>query len=213
MILLVLCITRLWLMVLPSSFWIDEMATVFVVRKGASDPSLAIAPQVPSSIYYWLPSLADRLSGISEIAYRLPSVVALGIMLWLIARLATRLIHPAAGWFAVFACMAVRSLNYYAADARPYALGMCLGAAAFWFLVQWLDSARWYKGVLFAGCAALVWWVHLIYWPFYVGLAIYTLIRLLRRDSEVGWGHAAAIFGLLGLAMLPVLIHAIPSST
>jgi uncharacterized membrane protein len=206
--LLALCITRLWLMLMPSSLWVDEMATVFVVRRGAADPSLAIVPQVPASLYYWLPRIADHLFGFSEIGYRLPSILAMGIALWLVARLAARLIHPAAGWFAAVCCLALRPLNYFAVDARPYALGICTAVAALWFLIRWLDTASWRNSLLFIGCAALVWWIHLIYWPFYLSLFLYALARLLRRNTPVGWGHAAAVFCLLGLLLAPVLLQA-----
>src|SRR5271169_3298394 len=95
-LLLAACITRLWLMPLNSSFWVDEMATVFVVQHGANHPSFAVAPQVPDSIYYRLPQAAERLFGFSEISYRLPSVFLMGIALFLIARLSARLIAPEA---------------------------------------------------------------------------------------------------------------------
>jgi hypothetical protein len=62
-------------MPLPSSFWIDELVTSFIVRYPA-DPSLAVAPQVPASIYYWLPRAMHALFGFSEFAYRVPSVLA-----------------------------------------------------------------------------------------------------------------------------------------
>src|ERR1700758_1888520 len=93
-LLLAACITRLWLMPLPSSFWVDEMATVFVVQHGPNHPSFAVAPQVPDSIYYQLPRLSETLFGFSEIAYRFPSVLLMGLALFLIARIAARLIHP-----------------------------------------------------------------------------------------------------------------------
>ncbi len=207
--LLALCIGRLWLMQLPSSFWVDEMATVFVVHHGAADPSLTVAPQVASSLYYWLPRLVDRLIGISEIGYRLPSILAMCIALWLVGRLAARLIHPAAGWFAAIVCLGLRTINYHAAEARPYALGICLAAAALWFLVRWLDTATWRNGLLFAIFAALILWVHLIYWPFYAVLSVYGLARLLRKETPVTRMHAAVVFGILGLILLPALIQAI----
>src|SRR5580704_6359927 len=116
-LLLAACITRMWLMPLPSSFWVDEMATVFVVQHGPNHPSFAVAPQVPDSIYYQLPRAAESLLGFSEVAYRLPSILLMGLALFLIARLAARLIHPNAAWFAVFACLALRGTNYYADDA------------------------------------------------------------------------------------------------
>jgi hypothetical protein len=204
-----LCVLRLWLMLLPSSLWVDEMATVYVVRHGAADPSLAVAPQVPASLYYWLPCLSDRLFGFSEIGYRLPSILAMGAALWLIGRLAARLIHPDSGWFAAMACLCLRPINYFAVDARPYALGICIAAAAILFMIRWLDDPNWCNRLLFVAFAALVWWIHLIYWPFYVLLFLYVFIRIVRGETRVGWGKAMGVFSLVGLALLPVLFKSI----
>ena len=209
LLLLAAAIVRLWLMPLASSFWVDEMATVFVVGHGAADPSLAVAPQVPNSIYYRLPRAAVALLGSSEVVYRLPSVLAMGIALFLMARLAARLIHPRSAWFAVFACLALSGIDYQAADARPYGLGVAVSAAAVLCLVRWLDSARWRDGLLFALFAALLWRVHLIYWPFYAVFAAYAVVRLARGETRVGWRRAAAVFGLVGMALAPVAVDAL----
>lgn len=211
-LLLALAIVRLWLVPLPSSFWIDEMVTAFVVHYGPSHPSLSVAPQVTETVYYWLPRASEALFGFSETAYRLPSVLLMGLALFLIARLAARLIHPQAAWFAVFACLALRAFNYQAADARPYALGTCAAAGSLLFLVRWLDTGHWRDGVLFVVLAALVWRVHLIYWPFYFILAAYTCLRLARRETPVEWRQGAAFFALLGVALLPVLRNALAIS-
>src|SRR5579863_7234524 len=119
-VLLAACIVRFWLVPLPSSFWLDETVTAFVVHYGAAHPSIAVAPQVTATLYYWLPRASEALFGFSEVAYRLPSLLLMGAALFLIALLARRLIHPRAGWFAAFACLAIRPFNYQAADARPY---------------------------------------------------------------------------------------------
>ena len=193
-------------MPLNSSFWVDEMATVFVVQHGASHPSFAVAPQVPDSIYYRLPQAAQSILGFSEISYRLPSVLLMGIGLFLIARLAARLIVPEAAWFAAFACLSMRGFNDQAADARPYALGTCLVAASLLFLIRWLDDGRWWDAALFIASAALVWRVHLLFWPFYIGLALYTAVRLFRRDARPGWLAALIVFAVLGAALLPVVL-------
>jgi hypothetical protein len=147
--------------------------------------------------------------GSSEIIYRLPSTLAMGLALFLIARLAARLIHPRAAWFVAFVCLALSGIGYQAADARPYALGTLVAAAGALSLVRWLDDGRWRDGLLFACSAALLWRVHLIYWPFYLVFAIYTAARLLRRETRVGWRPAAAVFGLIGLALAPVLLDAL----
>ncbi|MGB6945530.1 MAG: glycosyltransferase family 39 protein [Bryobacteraceae bacterium] len=208
-LLLAACITRLWLMPLPSSFWVDEMATVFVVQHGPNHPSFAVAPQVPDSIYYQLPRAAQSLFGFSEVSYRLPSVLLMGLALFLIARLAARLIHPGAAWFAAFVCLSMRGINDQAADARPYALGTCLAAFSLLFLIRWLDAARWWDAALFIASAALVWRVHLLFWQFYIVLFVYALTRLLRHETSAGWLSTLAVFVLLGIALVPVLLDAL----
>ena len=207
--LLAACITRLWLMPLPSSFWVDEMATVFVVQHGPNHPSFAVAPQVPDSIYYQLPRAAEWLFGFSEISYRLPSVLLMALALFLIARLAARLIHPGAAWFVIFVCLSMRGINDQADDARPYALGACLAASSLWFLIRWLDSEHWWDAALFIVTAALLWRVHLLFWPFYIVLALYTLVRILRHETRPGWLATLAIFSLLAVALLPVAVDAL----
>ena len=208
-VLLALCLTRLWLMPLVSSFWVDEMATRFVVSHGESDPSLRIAPQVGASVYYALPRAAEQLVSLpEEVTYRLPSVLAMGLALAVIARLAARLIHPAAAWFAVFTCLLLRGFNYQAADARPYALGTLVTSLALLFLVRWFDSARWLDAAWFILSAALVWRVHLVFWPAYVLFALYAAARLYERRTTVPARDVLLVFAAIGLAIVPVYLDA-----
>jgi hypothetical protein len=218
------CFVRLWVMPLPSSFWVDEMATVFVVEHGADDPSLQVAPQVPQSIYY---SVIRALApGRSEIAYRLPSILFMGLALMFVALLAARLIHPDAWWFALFACFALRGINYEAANARPYAMGICVSAAGLYFLVRWLDTKRLRDAILFVIFAALLWRVHLIFWPFYLVFAIYAVWQGMAHslkpvtlrssgagpcpaDNRVPLSQIAIAFGIVGLLLIPVAMRAI----
>jgi hypothetical protein len=190
-------------MQLPSSFWVDEMATIFVVEHGAGDPSLKVAPQVPQSIYYSVIGAVVR--GRSEIAYRLPSIVFMGLALMFVALLAARLIHPDAWWFAIFACFALRGINYEAANARPYAMGMCVAAAGLYFLVRWLDTRKMWDAALFLALTALLWRVHLIFWPFYIVFVLYMLLRI----RDVPWWQSGTVFGLLGVLLIPVAIRAV----
>ncbi len=203
-----ICI-RLWVIPMQSSFWVDEMGTAFVVQRGAQDPSLQAAPQVSESIYYALAGVSVKLFGSSEAAYRLPALLAMVLALFFIYRLAAKLIHPAAAWFAVFTCLSLRGFNYQAADARPYALGTCVAAASLLLLIRWLDSGRYLDGLFFAVAATLLWRVHLIYWPFYLIFFLYTLVRLWRSDTKTSWLQAAVVFVLLGISLLPVLATAL----
>jgi len=203
------CILRLWVMPLASSFWVDEMATAFVVHHGAGDASLRVAPQVAGSIYYALPHAAERLLGFSEWAYRLPSLLALGLSLWFVARVAARLLHPEAAWFAIFCCLSFRAFDYQAADARPYALGTLVVCAGVWFSIRWLDTGRWRDAALFAAAAALVCPVHLIFFPMCLLFGGVAGIRLARGDTPASRPQALAVFAVLAASLGWVLLPAL----
>jgi mannosyltransferase len=210
-VILAACIVRLWLMPLTSSFWVDEMVTVFVVRH-PGDPSFAPVPQVPASIYYWLPRLTHQLFGETEVSYRFPSVLAMGLALFLIGRIAARLIHPRAAWFAIFACLGLHGINYFAVDARPYGLGICVASLSVWLLIRWLDASKWIDGLAFVVAASLLWRIQLIYWPFYLVFFIYAAVRLARKETEetkAGLWQTAGLFGLLTISLVPVAINAL----
>jgi hypothetical protein len=207
-VLLFLCVARVWLMALPSSLWVDELVTLFVVRH-PGHASFAVAPQVPLSIYYWLPRASLAMFGSSEIALRLPSVLAMLCTLLFVARIAVRTIHASAAWFAVFAALAFRNFDYFAVDARPYGLGMAVASASVLFLVRWLDGARVRDGVLFAALAGALWWVHLFYWPFYLLYTGYAGIRFARRDTAVKVWQAYVAAGAIGCAIAPVALTAL----
>jgi hypothetical protein len=205
-VLLALCLVRLWVMPLPSSFWLDEMATVFVAQQGSGHPSLAdVAPQAWRSWYYPVIRINGAVFGYSEVAARMPSVLAMAGFLVLLAGLARRLIHAEAAWFAVFACLALPGLNYQAANARPYALGMCAFAAAVRLLMKWLASGRWRDGLWFAASAALVVYIHLLFWPSCLVLVLYAAARVARGDTPVNPRRAVFVFGLCAAALLPVM--------
>jgi hypothetical protein len=191
--LLVACVARLWLPLLPESYWLDETVTAFIVRYGTHHPSLAFAPKLDLSLYYWLPRAS------SEISLRLPSLLATFVSLILIARLAARLIHPQAAWFAVFLCFLPHEFTRLATDARPYGLGTCVALAAMWFLIRWLDHARLSDAALFCLSAALLLRIHLIYWPFYAVFLIDALLTPVSRRS------LSIVFGIVAASLIPLV--------
>ncbi len=203
--LLALLVIRLWLMPLPSSFWTDEIATIFVAQHGSNHASLAaVAPQAWRSWYYPAVRVWGTLFGYSEVATRILSILAMAGCLALLARLSMRLIHPQSGWFAVIACLALPGINYQAANARPYALGMCAFAAGLLFLVRWLDSASLPDALLFVAFAGSVLYIHLLFWPSCLVFVLYAAARVALRQTPVSWKLALAVFALLGCAILPV---------
>jgi len=205
---LTLLVVRFWLMPLPSSLWLDATGTVFVAKHGSHDPSLlGAAPQAWTSWYYPFIHCWGNLFGYSEVSLRIPSVVAMLVLLAIVARLSIRLIHADSGWLAVFACFAFPGISYNADNVRPYAFGMCLFAGGLLFLVRWLDSVRWLDAALFLACAASVLYVHLMFWPSYPVLALYAVSRVWFRQTQAGWLRVLTVFTALGLALVPPLLQ------
>jgi len=208
--LLVACVACFWIPLLRESFWLDETVTAFVIRHGAGHPSLAAGPRLDQTVYYWLPRLSQSLLGFSEFSVRLPSLVVTLISLLLIARLAMRFIHSRAGWVAVFLCFIPHEFTRQATDARPYGLGTCVGLAALWFLVRWLDRGGWRDAAFFTLFAALLVRVHLIYWPFYAVFGCYALLRRLRGETPVSARALTGIFAVVAASvapLVPVTLH------
>jgi hypothetical protein len=201
-------IMRLWLMPLSSSLWVDELVTTFVIRI-PHHYSFAVAPQVPDSLYYWLPQLSWRLFGHSEAALRLPSIFAMGLALVCISRIAIRIIHRRAGWMAVFLCLALSGIDYFAVDARPYAFGIAVASASILFLIRWLDSGQWLDEAVFLACAAVLWRIHLLYWSFYLVYAAYAAARLKRRDTGASAAQILIAAVVIPAALFPVARTAI----
>ncbi len=206
---LALCIIRLWLMPIGSSFWVDEMGTVFVARYGAAHPSLRAAPQVAESIYFFLPRITELVAGTSEAGYRMWSVAAMGTALFFLSRVAAAVIHPQCAWLVVFGCLALRGIDYQAVDARPYALGTCVAAGGVLLLIRWMDSGRLRDGAAFAVAAALLWRVHLVFWPLYLVFALYALGRMAGAETRVSWRQASVVFAVVGVALAPVAWRAL----
>jgi hypothetical protein len=208
-VILALCIVRLWIMPLPSSFWVDEMASVFVAHRGAGDPSLRVAPQVADSLYYQLPSAAERMFGSSEVSFRLTSVAAMLCALIVISKIGSGLIHPQAGWLAVFGCMAMRDFNFQAADARPYAIGTLVMSSATLMLIQWLDSGRMRDAIVFAIFAAALWWTHLVLWPFYAVFLLYGATRIRREVLDVSAFQIGCVVAVVLAGSVLVAVRAV----
>jgi hypothetical protein len=81
---------------------------------------------------------------------------------------------------------------------------MCVFAAALLFLVRWLDFGRWRDGLLFAVTAALVEYIHLLFWPSCLVFVLYAAARVARGETPVNWRRAILIFALCAAALLPV---------
>ncbi|MFY9551331.1 MAG: glycosyltransferase family 39 protein [Thermoanaerobaculia bacterium] len=177
-------LVRLWVMPLGSSLSLDEFGTWWVTN-GRFDEILSRARLFPQSVPYaaavWL---ARALGGSSEIALRLPSLLAAGLAVYCLYRLGLELFDRNTGLLAAGIFVGFPQICFAAGDARPYAFAVLATIGALWMLVRWLERSRAtdaFGYVLFA--TAAVYFQYLFATMFVVHAAY--VIRRWRRGCGV----------------------------
>ena len=100
--------------------------------------------------------------------------------------------------------LALRDIDYQADDARPYALGTLVACLCVWWSIRWLDSAKCTDAIGFIVSAALLWRVHLVFWPFYLVLAAYAGFRVFTSGTPVRFREAILSFTAIAILLIPV---------
>jgi mannosyltransferase len=198
-----------WIRPLGSSLWLDETGTFFVLRAGGLHQVVhrALDFQGQFPLYCTLLWGWTRVFGMSEVALRVPSVIAGLAAVWLVYRVALRLFADVTV-ARLSACIFVMiaPVAFAAADARPYALTLAVFLAATLFLLRWLDAGRPLDGLAYLLLAALTLYLHYLFGLAY--LAHLVLIgRKLRTMGRRGLVLALAGAGIFALLLLPAVPH------
>ena len=176
---------ELWVVPMFTSLWLDETATFWVIKDGivkAVARSMYWTGQSP--VYYATAWLALVLGGRHEAVLRLPSLLALGLAAVLFYKLAGRLFDRTTARLAVLAFACSEPVAYAAADARPYALGLCALIASALLLAAWLETARLRYGIGYPVAVALAIYTHCLLAPALAVLGFWALSRV-RRERRV----------------------------
>ena len=206
LLLLGLGIIIFWVPRLPGSLWVDETTTAWTVDTSFGemlDRSVEFQSMPPT--YFMIAWVARQVGGTSEIALRVPSVIAMALATYLLYRLGRRLFDAETGLIAAVVLATTNSGAHLATDARPYAIGVLAFIAATLSLVRWVDDRRTRDGLAYVILAALVVYVHYILAPVLIAHVVYVWIRRhelsLRSIVVVG-----AALGLLLLPLIPIVL-------
>ena len=202
--LLIAAVLVLWFLPARSSFWLDETATFWVIKDGLG--ATLTRPMYwsgQSPLYYLTAWLAFLAGGHNELVLRMPSLAAMLMAAWLLFKLATRLFGRAAAMSAVLAFICSESGAFAAADARPYALGLCFLIGAALMLVQWLSSGLIRDAAGYSLFSAIAIYTHYLLAPALLVFAVYAVYRI------AGQGRARlctllASWTLSGVLIMPL---------
>ncbi|SCL35812.1 mannosyltransferase [Micromonospora pallida] len=183
------------------ALWGDELATWGMARASWGD-LWAVVQNFDAAIapYYAFMHVVTGLLGESELALRLPSMLAMAGAAGLVGALGTRLASPRVGLTAGLIFAVLPNTSRYAQEARPYAIALFAAVLATWLLVRAIDRPGAPRWVAYAGAVALL---GLSQFVALLLLAAHALVVLLMRPRAWWAWLIAAVVGTL--PVLPVV--------
>jgi mannosyltransferase len=182
------------------SIWLDESATLMLVRRGFSGMlSHLSASESAPPLYYVLVWIWTKAFGIGPLGFRSFSALV-GTLTIPVLYAAGRQISPRVGVWAAALAAVNPAMYYYSQEARCYALLVLFAAAAFVLWQRALQEPSRRRLALWAGMSTLALLTHY----FAAFLFIPEAVLLARR---LGWKRIWAPTGavvLVGLALAPL---------
>jgi hypothetical protein len=195
-----------WVPHLPDSLWLDETLTFWVIRDGLAETLERTIHYQPQPAYYIFMWFWTRIAGFSEIALRIPSLLATLAACVALARLGTSLTRDReTGLLA--AIVFASSWNVYreSVDARSYMLGVLVLLCLALSLIRWIEQRRWRDAWLCGALAAVLPSLHVFFVLTYPAFGLYALMRRSQAQFNVKQVGLVGLLLLVGaLLFLPV---------
>ncbi|SNX55693.1 mannosyltransferase [Streptomyces sp. TLI_55] len=158
---LVASLVGLWKLDRDASSWRDETVSYAVAKRTSGELWLLVQNiDAVHGLYYFLAHLALGVWDDGVLTLRVLSVLGTVTAVLGVYAIGTRLGDPATGFLAGVAFLCVPQVQFYAQEARSYALVSAAVVWATWFFVRVLQDRRrrWWVG--YAGLLLLGGWLH-----------------------------------------------------
>jgi 4-amino-4-deoxy-L-arabinose transferase-like glycosyltransferase len=187
------------------SFWLDEAATVDLVRKGFGDMLSGVsAGESTPPLYYIVAWVWAKVFGTDEVALRSLSAVIGTATIPLAFALGRRVAGRTAGLVAAALCAFNPLLVWYSQEARSYALLVLLSGLTLLAMLDALERPDRRRLGLWALAATAALATH-----YFAGflIAAEAAWLLYRSPARARVGGAAAVVAAAALALLPLALH------
>lgn len=191
-----------WFSAIRSPLWLDETNSYWSISQGFWKIWAHQGLSFPA--YTYILWATKSLFGSSEVALRMPSVVAMLFAVYVLYLIARRFFESdVAGIVAVIFCIHP-FVSFAAIDARPYAFATLAANCSILCLLRWMESNTTMRAVIFGITLAGVFYFHYL---FSVILAALALVFVVFKPKE--WKSYRRNFAIsmvpFGLMMLPVI--------
>ncbi len=193
----------LWFIAIRAPLWLDETHSFFVIRAGFSQiMSRMASPTIP--VYSYILWLSAKVTGTSEIALRIPSILAMLGAVYLLYLAARDLFDRDVAIIAAIVFCLHPVVVFAAIDVRPYAFAVLTINAAILALVRLRHNNSNWLAALFGLAAALIGYFQFIFVIILPAMAA-GLFVIKVGDRKTLWRQAGAAFAAFAIAFLPVL--------
>jgi mannosyltransferase len=159
--------------------------------------------------YTVLAAVVIRVFGTSEIALRLPSVLAAGLAAWLLFRVGEHFLDREGGALVVVVFVSLHPIATQAAtNARPYAIALLLVVASVLQLVRWVDKRRLRNLIGFVFATAAILYFQGLFVTVYLALLAYPIYTW-RLDRNVRVRDLLIAVALIGILLTPLIANSI----
>ena len=188
----------LWFVAIRAPLWLDETFSYWQISGGFR--RIVERRGLVSAVYPCILWLATKIAGTSEIALRIPSILAMLAAVYMLYRAARELFDRDVALI-ILVIFCVHPIVVFAAiDARPYAFGVLAMNTAIFLLVRLRHSSSKWMAAAFGVAAALSTHFQLLFGAVLPALAICFLVakagnaKTLMRQSLIALGAFALVF-------------------
>lgn len=188
----------LWFVAIRAPLWLDETSSYWQISAGFGQ----IRPRrgLVSALYPYILWLTTRVTGTSEIALRIPSILAMLGAVYLLYRAARELFDRDVAFIVVVIFCVHPVVIFASIDARPYAFGaLSINAAIFLLLCLRNSNSNW-MAAAFGATAALSTHFQMLFGAVLPVLAVYFLltktgnVKTLVRQSLIALAAFILVF-------------------
>ncbi len=201
---LLLVSISIWFLAIRAPLWLDETLSYWQVSGGLAKVWSRSA-LMPSSIgYLYILWFAKLILGSSEIALKLPSMLALFAAVYFLFRAACEFYGQEIAFIAcIFFCLE-SNVVFAATDARPYGFAMLATTLATFAFIRWMRRQAMREAIWFGAAACLILYFHYLFVSILPAFAMYYVIarwRSIRSDLR----RLAAVLASFTVLSLPLL--------
>ena len=192
-----------WFIAIHAPLWLDETVTFSVISRGFGQ-IIARQGGLASPTYYYILLLWTKIAGTSEIALRIPSILAMLAASYLVYLAARELFDRDAALIAAVVFSAHPYIIFESIDTRPYAFGALAVSLAILLLVRLRNSDSNLLAGSFGAASAVIVYFQLLFGAILPALA-FCFVVLKMRNRKTFLQQFTVAFASFTLAFLPVI--------